>query len=111
MSEPRDLDEPVDLGDERHVRQRARSAKAHESTRAQVLRNLMASLDGREWMFELLELCHIYETSFASDALVMAAREGERNVGLKVVWQIQTACPEQYLQMMKEAKDRADVRD
>jgi hypothetical protein len=111
MSEPRDLEEPVDLSDERHVRQRARSAKAHESTRAQVLRNLMASIDGREWMFELLELCHVYQTSFSPNALWMAKAEGERTVGLMLIGQIQVSCPEQYLQMMKEAKDRADVRE
>jgi hypothetical protein len=60
-------------------------------------------------MFELFERCHIYETSFGFDALGMAFREGERNVGLKLVGEIQVHCPEQYLQMMKEAKDRADV--
>jgi hypothetical protein len=39
----------------------------------------------------------------------MAKAEGERTIGLQLVGQIQVTCPEQYLQMMKEAKDRADV--
>ena len=110
VSEPVD-GETIDLGDERYVKQRKRSARAHENTRAQVLRNLMASIDGREWMFELLELCHVYKTSFAYEPVAMAFMEGERQVGLHLIGQVQIACPESYLQMMKEAKDRADVRD
>lgn len=111
MSEARDDDVPLDLGDPRHVKERARNAKARENIRATVLRNVMASIDGREWIFELLQLCHVYETSWSPDPLRMAANEGERNVGLQLIGQIQVCCPEAYLQMMKEAKDRADVRD
>jgi hypothetical protein len=105
----RDPDEPLDLGDERDVRQLARTAKGRDAVRATVLRNIMASIDGREWMYELLALCHVYQTSFSPDALWMAKAEGERTIGLQLVGQIQVTCPEQYLQMMKEAKDRADV--
>ena len=109
-SEPLD-GETVDLGDERYVKQRKRSAKARENIQATVLRNLMASIDGREWMYELLALCHVYQTSFSADALWMAKAEGERAVGLWLIGQIQISGPESYLQRMKEAKDRSDVRD
>jgi hypothetical protein len=107
---PSDPEEPLDLSDERHVRQRSRNVKARENTQAQVLRNLMASIDGREWMYELLALCHVYQTSFSADALWMAKAEGERTIGLQLIGQIQVSCPEAYLQMMKEAAERADVR-
>jgi hypothetical protein len=107
-------DEPVaadvvDLGDEKYVKGRVHSAKQRDAIRSRVLRNVMASIDGREWMYELLTLCHVYQTSFSPDALWMAKAEGERTIGLQLIGQIQIHCPEQYLQMMKEAKDRADV--
>jgi hypothetical protein len=111
MSELHPADEQYDAGDERQVKQKARSAKARENIRAQVLRNIMASIDGREWMFYLLEICNIHDSNFASDAMLMAFWEGKRHVGMQIMKQLQIVCPEQYLQMMKEVRDRADVRD
>jgi hypothetical protein len=110
MSEEREPEVP-DLGDEKYVRQRTRTAKTRDNIKATVLRNIMASVDGREWMFELLTQGHVYDTSFSPEPLWMAFWEGQRSLCLHLVAQIQTACPEQYLTMMKEAKDRTDVRD
>jgi hypothetical protein len=62
----------------------------------------MGSQAGRGWMFELLAGCHVYETSFSTNALSMAYHEGERNVGLKLVAALAVACPERYLEMMRE---------
>jgi hypothetical protein len=110
MSEERE-ESVVDLGDPKYVRDRARAAKGYEIVRAAVIKNIMSGYDGRQWMNDLLEFCNVYGELFSSDALVMAARVGSRNVGMKLVYDIQLNCPETYSQMMKEAKDRADVRD
>lgn len=97
--------ETIDLGNPADVRELGRTAKGREAIRTTVLRNIMGSKAGRGWMFELLAGCHVYETSFSSNALTMAYQEGERNVGLKLVASLAAACPERYLEMMREGGD------
>lgn len=98
-------DEPIDLGDPENVKELARNAKGREAIKRTVLRNIMGSKSGRGWMFELLATCHVYETSFSANALNMAYSEGERNIGLRLVASLAEACPERYLEMMREGGD------
>ena len=97
--------EPIDLGNPENVKELARSARGREAIKTTVLRNIMGSQAGRGWMFELLTLCHVYETSFSTNALSMAYHEGERNIGLKLVAALAVACPERYIEMMREGGD------
>ena len=100
-----EVHETVNLGDEADVKELRRSSRAREALKQTVLRNIMGTKVGRGWMFELLAGCHVYETSFSANALTMAFQEGERNVGLKLVVALSAACPERYLEMMREGGD------
>jgi len=100
-----DPDAPINLGEERDVRERDKSVRAGNVSGQQVLRNTMGTPAGRRWMFELLEFCQVGASSFSSNALEMAHREGKRTVGNRLMPEIYYACPERHTEMMKESRN------
>jgi hypothetical protein len=64
---------------------------------------LMADPIGRGYIYDLLSACHVFQSSFATNALAMAFAEGERNVGLQLTADLIAAAPDNYLLMLKEA--------
>lgn len=78
---------------------------------AQHLRDINAIVstpEGARFIWRLLEKAGIYRTSFSSDVLVMAAQEGQRNIGLWVLSDILQACPEKYINLLKSSKARRE---
>lgn len=90
-----------------------------EARKQERLANDQASRDWRELLalpafqrraWALLEQCHENQTSFDSDALVMARREGERTIGLWFKDQITKADPMGYVKLLTvDAKEKADA--
>ena len=78
-------------------------AERAEAKRQDAFRSLMATAEGRRWMWWLLERCGVFRTSFTGDATTYF-NEGTRNVGLMVIADINALCPEQFATMMTEAK-------
>ena len=76
------------------------------------IRRVMAIREGRRFVHALLQDAHVWQTCFDQNALQMARMEGERNVGLKLLALLQTACPERILEMLKEeqSNERSDSR-
>jgi hypothetical protein len=71
---------------------------------------MMAEPAGRRWLYNHLAALHIYTTSFASNAMVMAHNEGERSAGLRLVADMTDANPDMYFQMLREiANERRPV--
>jgi hypothetical protein len=66
---------------------------------------LMAHKPGRRFMWRLLELAGVYRTSFNNSGSVTAFNEGQRNVGLRYVAEIQELTPDHYLLMLKERNE------
>lgn len=90
----------------------AASQRQANARRFIIIRKAMSDPDGREWFYNVLASCHVYSTSFATNALAMAYREGERNVGLRLTTELTEACPDLYLIMLKEAgnvRQRPDI--
>jgi hypothetical protein len=94
-----------DASDPKQVRERLNQLKIDENIRDELFRKIMESREGRGWMHALLEIAHVWRSSFALDALAMAFAEGERNVGLHVLADLMRAAPDQYLVMVKEAAE------
>lgn len=65
---------------------------------------LMSLVQGRRFMWRLLEDAGVFRTSFSTDALSTAFKEGWRNQGLKLINLINEHCPKQYQQMLREQK-------
>lgn len=66
---------------------------------------LMASREGREYIWWLLSISKIGNQPFSSDPLQMAFNCGELNVGNTVLAHLLENCPDGYMQMQKEQAD------
>lgn len=96
--------DPLDTrGQERE--QEAQAAKQRERQRIEVedFKWLMAHKQGRRFVWRLLERTHLFKTSFTGSSETFF-KEGERNVGLRVMDLINDHAVEQYLTMVKEHK-------
>jgi hypothetical protein len=89
-----------------HVKAAAKAAKVADRERREIVGGIMSVAPGRSWMLDLLERCHIFQVSFNGNALASAFAEGERNVGLKLLNDIMSFCPDQYIAMMQERNER-----
>ena len=106
MSElPREIDAPFNVGDEDDVKDRDRAIRAGNIAAQQTMRTIMGTPLGRKWMFEMLSFCGVGISSFSSDALETAHREGKRTIGLRLMTEIYDACPDRYTEMMKESRN------
>jgi hypothetical protein len=100
-----------DAGNRRDVRTAQKQAKVVELQRREVVNGIMSVAPGRKWMCELLETCHIFATSFSDVGLRMAFMEGQREVGLRLLADIMGACPDRYIEMMRERNERQSASD
>jgi hypothetical protein len=89
----------------RAQKREAKNAKARQAQDDAVVQSIMASPGGRAWMLDQLEFCAVFHTTFTGDALSSAFKEGHRTVGLRLLAGIMRACPDAYIQMMKESTD------
>ena len=87
------------------VRRLEKQARLDERSRRETIQSLMGTTQGRQWVHERLTLCHVFASSFSTNAYESAFREGERNVGLQLLNDVMT-CPDEYVQMMREANVR-----
>ena len=96
-------------GDRGHVRLAEKQARLDERAKREVVGDLMAYGQGRQYIWELLSRAHVFTSSFAHDTVAMAFNEGERNMGLIVLGDIMAFCPEQFHVMMREANGRDNL--
>lgn len=61
----------------------------------------MSDKRGRRAIWRLLDITGIYRTSFTGNSTTFF-NEGARNVGLQFLADVNEACPERYLEMLKE---------
>lgn len=102
-----DAAEPeFNAGDAASVADRKSKSKRLEERQANGLRQIMASPDGRAWLWGLLSSCEIFSPCFTGNSTTFF-NEGKRAVGLPVFHQVTEQFPEQYLLMAKEAKQNA----
>jgi hypothetical protein len=103
MQTGKDLDiDPV--AQEASRSEHAEKAKQRASRAAADLSWLMSSPRGRRFAFSRLEYAGAWRSSFDRNALQMAFNEGQRNEALRLIADIQEACPEQWQVMLNEQK-------
>lgn len=83
-------------------------AQAKEKIQADKQHNdikfILATEQGRRFLWELLASCGVYTQSAADSGSWTYFREGKRSIGLQVLTQITDADPDSYLKMIKESK-------
>lgn len=92
------------------VRRATKAARVADRQRVEIVTQNMSTPAGRAWILDILEAAHIFASSFTTDALSTAFREGERNIGLRLLNDIMTSCPDQYITMMRESNERHAAR-
>lgn len=91
--------------DEKQVKKAKKKAEVDRALELNVIKEIMSTSPGRKWIYDWLERCHCYSTSFIQGSPDASAfREGERNIGLQLLVDVQNAASETYLTMLKEAK-------
>lgn len=94
-----------DLKESSQATDRARKREQFESD----FTWLMCDPRGRRLMFRLLSEMGIYKCTFDAGvketALEMAFREGQKNLGYKLMRDINTLCPDAYFEMLKESNN------
>jgi len=88
------------------IRRKEKAARLADVQRREVITQLMSSAAGRQWLWDRLSDCHMFVTTFNGDALQGAFMEGQRAIGLAMLSDIMLACPDQYIQAMREANER-----
>jgi hypothetical protein len=92
----------------------AQAAAKEKETEAQRLKRerevedfkfLMSSVQGRRFVWRMLEKAGVFRSSFSLNGLQMAFSEGNRNLGLMLIGEIHEHCPERYHQMVKEQRE------
>lgn len=104
------MSDVYDASNRRHVRLATKEAKREEAERKEIIRGLMSLAAGRAWMLARLESCHVFASSYSSNPYDTAFAEGERNVGLQLLNDIMSACPDRYTEMMNERNERDAAR-
>jgi hypothetical protein len=100
-----------DASNERHIAIQRRSAKALDESYDNVVNSLMGVVDGRAYIFDLLTYCHVFAQPFSADPYNTAYGCGQLDVGQILLRQIMRICPDQYVQMTREADARSTTDD
>ena len=96
-----------DATNRRAIREREKKAKQLERSNEHIFEALMGEYSGREWMHNRFQRCHIFSTPFANDPIQMAFNCGIQNDALQEFLLVVQLCPDEYLQMMREANERS----
>jgi hypothetical protein len=91
-----------DLGNQQHVQERIKAAKAQSGKRDDAFRWLMSDARGRLLMWELLARTGVFKGGLRDTASILFD-EGARNVGLKYLADVQRLTPAQFITMQAEA--------
>jgi hypothetical protein len=102
---------PYDASNRKDVRAAEKQAKLAEQQRREIVTGIMSVAPGRSWMCDLLEHCHIFHTSYNDLPHRMAFMEGQREVGIRLLSDIMSACPDHYVLMMRERNERNSSYD
>ena len=96
--------------DKKQVRHAKRKQESKEERQLNDVRYILNDERGRRFLWRYLNLCGVFRSSFTGN-FETYFNEGERNVGLKMLADVNEAAPEVYAVMVKEARDREKKDD
>lgn len=78
-------------------------------TDKEVITSLMSLPSGRRWIWLKLGEARMFVEDEVLDPQVLAYRQGQRNLGLRLLKSVQGHCPEMYVRMTQENTNAAWV--
>src|SRR6266436_657334 len=100
-----------DASDRKSIRRAEKASRLADRARQEVIVNLMSTTFGRAWLWDILTSCHVFGQTFSPDPLMTAFAEGRRAVGLALLADVMSACPDQYITAAREANVRYNSDD
>ena len=95
---------PDNIGNSGAVQSRKASAKTKRNADLKAVSALMATPEGRGWVYGVLERAYLFRSTFTGTPHG-AFNEGMRNLGLGILADVMEAAPERYITMIEENKD------
>lgn len=89
------------------VSRREKAQRRWELERRAVVVDLMATEYGRRWMWEMISLGGVFRVN--PDPTSMAFTEGQRSMANALMNEVMVACPEQFIQAMRESNARSSL--
>lgn len=96
--------ETENIGHSSAVQSRKASARTKHNADMKAVSGLMATPQGRGWIYGILERAYLFRSTFTGTSHG-TFNEGMRNLGLGVLADVMEAAPEQYITMIEENKD------
>lgn len=100
------VDESYDTSDKEQVNTARKKSSRTRATRLKFVSAAMQHEEGRSWYYDLLTFCKVFQGPYRDNPYETAFLCGEQNVGLRILDDIQTAAPEQYVLMISENKTK-----
>ena len=97
---------PDNAADRKSIRRLEKQAATDLAQREAFVRTMMSTIEGRSWFWYHLSSCHVFATSFTSSPLATAFNEGQRSIGLALLAEVMSVCPDQYIQAQRESHER-----
>jgi hypothetical protein len=97
------MSKPRNAADEEKIREEKTRQKLRQDNEDNDLRFLLATDQGRRFIWKLLEMCGVFKSSFTGSSETFFL-EGQRNIGLKLLSDIMRVDPDSYLKMVKSNK-------
>ena len=66
------------------------------------IQNIMQTEGGRDFIWNQLQYCSVFESIFSSDLAQSGYNSGMRDAGIQLNRVVKEAAPENYLKMLKE---------
>lgn len=103
--------EPYNSGDPEQVKRKRTKAQIAEDLHKNDLRAIMATPGGRRYLWGLMGSCGVFLDTCNTEPLTVGRFLGRRSLGLELLTEIMTICPNEYLVMQSEAmkQDKEDT--
>jgi len=100
-----ELEQLDPAGMERANAEQAEEVRRQRERELGDLCHVMASKQGRRFVWRLLEQAGVFRLSFSTDPSLTAFNEGNRNYGLVTFNEMLEACPERFADMQREQRE------
>ena len=77
-------------------------AKQKHTSEELAIQNIMQTEGGRDFIWNQLQSCNVFESIFSSDLAQSGYNSGMRDAGVRLERVVKEAAPENYLKMIKE---------
>lgn len=100
-------DKPLveNAADERQIKAASRRLGRNRQQELDDFKQIMSTQVGRRFLWRLLDLTGFQKTSFTGNSTTFF-NEGQRNIGLILWADMNQSCPEMYVTMLNEIKER-----